>query len=100
MCNIKAAHGQKDGKSHRYSSSRRFFLKLAAGSAVGMGVAGMVGRSASAAKMKMPPLPENVMTASEALERLMAGNQRYVSGQSTPLDFARDRAALVRGQNP
>ncbi|HEX8873266.1 MAG TPA: carbonic anhydrase [Nitrosospira sp.] len=65
-----------------------------------MSVAGMAGKSAYAAKMKMPPLPENVISADAALERLMTGNQRYVSGQSTPLDFAKDRAALVRGQNP
>src|SRR5699024_10117989 len=46
------------------------------------------------------PLPENVMSADEALERLMAGNARYVAGQSTPLNFAEERAALVTGQNP
>ena len=55
---------------------------------------------AVAAKMKMPPLPENVMTADAALERLMKGNERYVAGLSTPLNFAADRAALVTGQNP
>ena len=40
------------------------------------------------------------MTADEALERLMAGNARYVADQSTPLNFSNDRAALVSGQNP
>ncbi|WP_280520249.1 hypothetical protein [Nitrosospira sp. NRS527] len=39
---------------------------------------------AFAAKVKMPPLPENVMTPDAALERLVAGNARYVAGQSRP----------------
>ena len=82
------------------SDSRRLFMKLAAGSAFGIGIVGTAGRMAFAGTVKIPPLPENVMTAEAALERLIAGNQRYVSGQSSPLDFARDRLALVRGQNP
>ncbi|MEO9060991.1 MAG: carbonic anhydrase [Nitrosospira sp.] len=47
-----------------------------------------------------PPLPENVLSADEALARLMAGNARYVAGQSSPLEFSEDRPALVSGQNP
>ncbi|SEK59427.1 carbonic anhydrase [Nitrosovibrio tenuis] len=100
MCNIRVEDDRENERPHGKSSSRRLFLRLAAGSALGMGIAGMVGRTASAAKMKIPPLPENVMTADEALERLMTGNQRYVSGQSRPLNFAEDRTALVQGQNP
>jgi carbonic anhydrase len=30
----------------------------------------------------------------------MAGNERYVSGNSQPVDFAKTRAALAGGQNP
>ena len=75
-------------------SSKRRFLKLAAASAFSLGIAGTTGRTAFAARIKSPPLPENVMTADEALERLMAGNARYVANQSTPLDFSEDRAAL------
>jgi carbonic anhydrase len=100
MCNTRIEDDRKNEKSHGESSSRRLFLRLAAGSALGVGIAGLDGRTASAAKMKMSPLPENVMTPEEALERLMAGNQRYVSGQSRPLNFDEDRAALVQGQNP
>jgi carbonic anhydrase len=100
MSNIKTGNDQKGGKTQGDSSGRRSFLRLAASSALGLGIAGTAGRRAFAAKMKMPPLPENVITADAALERLMAGNQRYVSSQSSPLDFGRDRAALVRGQNP
>lgn len=93
------ASDRKSAEIHA-PDSRRLFLKLATGSALGLGIAGATGRTAFAAPVKMPPLPENVMTADEALERLMAGNKRYVSGQSAPLNFAKDRAALVRGQNP
>ena len=87
-------------QNFRHSSHRRFFLKRAAASAAGLGIAGITETMAVAAKMKMPPLPENVMTADAALERLMEGNERYVAGLSKPLNFAADRAALVTGQNP
>lgn len=30
----------------------------------------------------------------------MAGNERYVSGKSAPLDFHNVEAALIKGQNP
>ncbi len=87
-------------QNFRHNSLRRFFLKRAAASAAGLGIAGVTETMAIAAKMKIPPIPENVMTADAALERLMKGNYRYVAGLSTPLNFAADRAALVTGQNP
>lgn len=90
----------KKNEGLQQNSSKRLFLKLAAASALSLGIAGTIGRAAAADKIKPPPLPENVMTADAALERLMAGNARYVAGQSTPLDFRDDRAALVSGQNP
>jgi carbonic anhydrase len=93
MCNEKNANLHRD-------SSKRLFLKWVAASALGAGIAAATGRTAFAAKVKMPPLPENVMTPDAALERLVAGNARYVAGQSTPLNFSNDRAALVSGQNP
>lgn len=93
MCDEKNANLHQD-------SSKRLFLKRVAASALGAGIAGATGRMAFAAKVKMPPLPENVMTPDAALERLVAGNARYVAGQSTPLNFSNDRAALVSGQNP
>lgn len=80
--------------------SKRHFLKLAATSALALGIAGTAGRTSFAANAKAPPLPENIMTPDQALDRLMEGNERYASGRSTPLDFSEDRAALVSGQNP
>ena len=90
----------KKNEDLQQDSSKRLFLKLAAASAFALGITGTTARTAFAAKIKSPPLPENVMTADEALERLMAGNARYVADQSTPLNFSDDRAALVGGQNP
>lgn len=87
-------------KELEQDSGKRRFLKLAAASAVTLGISGTVGKMASAASPKQPPLPGNIMTPEEALERLMAGNERYAAGRSTPLDFSEDRAALVTGQNP
>lgn len=90
----------KKNTNPRQRASKRLFLKSAAASALCLGMTGITGRIASAANIEAPPLPENIMTPDEALERLMAGNARYAAGQSTPLDFADDRAALVTGQNP
>lgn len=39
-------------------------------------------------------------TADQALEMLMEGNARYVSGETLPRDFAADRADLAEGQAP
>ena|SRR5687768_4285696 len=90
----------KKNRDSEENPGKRLFLKLAAASALGLGFAATTGRAASAIEAKAPPLPENVMTADAALERLMAGNARYVTGQSTPLDFSDERGALVTGQNP
>ena len=40
---------------------------------------------------------QNVIPADEALNRLMIGNSRYVSGTMRRHDFATQRAALARG---
>lgn len=53
-----------------------------------------------AAEKDAPPKPQNVISPDAALERLMKGNNRYVHGNMTRHDFAADRAALAKGQNP
>src|ERR1700758_5400129 len=76
--------------------ARRGFLKLAGSAAVGLAVA----RRALAEEAKRPPKPENVVFPEVALERLMAGNQRYVEGVARRHDFKAEREALSTGQNP
>jgi carbonic anhydrase len=49
---------------------------------------------------RAPPKPENEVTPDAALRLLMRGNRRYVSGVTRRHDFKRERAALVKGQNP
>ena len=46
------------------------------------------------------PKPQNVLTPGEALQRLRAGNERYVSGVMKRHDFESERRALAGGQNP
>ncbi len=75
---------------------RRNFLKLAAGAALGLGLA----NRANADETALPPRPQNVLTPDEALARLLRGNARYVTGASKKRDFVSERAALVAGQNP
>ena len=40
------------------------------------------------------------MTSAEALNRLKAGNQRFVDGKPAPKDFVAQRTTLVKGQHP
>jgi carbonic anhydrase len=75
---------------------RRGFLKLAGAAAVGVAAAG----HAFAEEVKQPPKPENVVSPDVALERLMAGNKRYVEGVARRHDFKAEREALSAGQNP
>jgi carbonic anhydrase len=72
---------------------RRGFLKKAGVAAVGTAL----GSQSFAASS---PKPENAISADEALDRLMEGNMRYVTGTSKLHDFNAERAALVGGQNP
>ncbi len=85
--------------------SKRSFLKLAAVSAISLGLTGASiataqGKQSAKTHSKIPPKPENVLTPDQALERLMKGNERYVDGQSAPLNFHDVQDALVKGQNP
>jgi carbonic anhydrase len=47
-----------------------------------------------------PPKPENVLSPDAALDRLMAGNARYVKGERNCHDLAEVRQVLAKGQNP
>jgi carbonic anhydrase len=96
MCNI---HDRNDNQGPRNPAGRRHFLKAATAATLATAFSGVTAGTGLAAKKKIP-LPENVLAPDEALERLMAGNRRYVSGESTPLDFNDERALLVSGQNP
>ena len=78
------------------SAARRGFLKLAASAAAGLAFAG----DALGDEIKAPPKPQNVLSPDAALERLLAGNQRYVEGVSRRHDFKSEREALSKGQNP
>lgn len=49
---------------------------------------------------KAPPKPENVLSADQAIKRLVKGNERYTSGKSKIRSFASTRAVLAGGQNP
>ncbi len=85
--------------------SKRSFLKLFAATALGLGMIRAEIANASASKSAntsraLPPKPENVLTPDQALERLMQGNERYVSGKSKLLDFHDIQSALIGGQNP
>lgn len=53
-----------------------------------------------AAQPQSPPKPDNTLSPDEPIERLMAGNKRYITGETNDRIFASTRAALTGGQNP
>jgi carbonic anhydrase len=72
---------------------RRKFLAL-------LGTALSVPALARAAEKGAPPKPQNVLSPDASLDRLMAGNHRYVEGNMRRHDFSTEREALAGGQNP
>jgi carbonic anhydrase len=72
---------------------RRRFLAL-------LGAALSTPLALRAAEKGPPPKPQNVISADDALNRLMIGNFRYVSGTSRRHNLETERAALANGQNP
>jgi carbonic anhydrase len=74
---------------------RRHFL-----SQLGVGLAVVAFASVLHAAPSSAPKPQNVLTADQALARLIKGNARYVKGTMKRHDFAAEREALVGGQNP
>jgi len=76
------------------SPARRGFLAMAGAAAAGAMLSGDAFAQAN------PPRPQNVMTPDAALQRLMAGNRRYVRGVAKRHDFKAEREPLVHGQNP
>jgi carbonic anhydrase len=72
---------------------RRRFLAL-------LGAALSVPALARAAEKGEPPKPQNVLSPDASLDRLMAGNNRYVEGNMRRHDFSTEREALAGGQNP
>lgn len=79
------------------SPSRRRLFKMAGAASV---AAPLAAAGVSTAWAQSLPKPANDLTPDAALERLMAGNARYVSGNTQPVDFAKTRASLAGGQNP
>lgn len=75
-------------------SRRGMFAGLAAGAGLALATRGL------AAPKGPPPKPANVVSPEEALKRLMAGNERYARGLTRRHDFAHEREALAKGQNP
>jgi carbonic anhydrase len=85
----------RQNSTSRFKPSRRSVLGGAA-STVGL----LLANAAGAKEAKAPPKPQNVLSPSAALERLLKGNARYAEGVSLRHDFKHEREALVGGQNP
>lgn len=76
--------------------ARRNILKFAGAAAAALALGG----PALAKEAKMVPKPQNILTPDAALDRLMQGNKRYVDGLTKRHNFAHEREALTKGQNP
>lgn len=73
--------------------TRRHLLQSAVVAGVGLSLSWLPGRRGLAHA-------QGAVTADQALERLMEGNQRYVSGNMDMRDFTASRKALASGQSP
>jgi len=84
------------------ANDRRRFLRFAGlGAGVLLLAGALPGRIVQAAeKSATPPKPQNAINPDMALQRLIEGNNRYISGTSGKHDFESEREALVPGQNP
>lgn len=91
-----------DSNSAPPTDDRRRFLRLAGLGAGALLLAGALPNRIieAAEKTSTPPKPQNAINPDEALQRLIQGNERYVSGNSKTHDFKDEREALVSGQNP
>jgi carbonic anhydrase len=76
--------------------SRRRILQWGAMAAPAFALAG----SAAAKDAKSTPKPQNDISPTAALDRLIKGNARYVEGVAHRHDFKHEREALAGGQNP
>lgn len=96
MCHLCLNNSQHvDHSNIPLSLKRRSMLGLFSALPFAAGLA-----SAKANATTNPPKPENTLTPDQALERLMAGNERYFNGKSQAVNFADSRASLTKGQNP
>lgn len=82
---------------HTHRTTRREFFKIAT---YGLGASFLTTSLAAYAAENFYPKPENSLAPNEALQRLLAGNARYVANSPLPSTYESTRAALAQGQNP
>jgi len=82
-------------RQHASAYSRRGFLRLLGGAGAGLALAGSPLFAAGEV-----PKPQNVLNPGEALQRLKAGNRRYINGNMHAHDLGAERETLAGGQNP
>lgn len=95
MCILCTSNLGKASLSPR-NHTRRTVLKTAGL----VSVSGLMTMAGIAQAKSTPPKPDNVLNPEQALARLMAGNARYVKGDTLSVNIEDTRAALSRGQNP
>lgn len=87
--------------THAQPVTRRRFLQSSAAFALAaIASAGLSTMSSATVHAAGLPKPRNAVSPDEAIQRLKAGNQRYVSGVMKRHDFSHERKALAGGQNP
>jgi carbonic anhydrase len=96
MCILCKATVDNSKKPQVTSQSRRDLIKTVGFASIG----GMIGSAGLAYAQSAPPKPANVLSPDAALARLMAGNERYVNGDTIKTNVAQARAVLSEGQNP
>lgn len=96
ICNDKSA---VHASTSEPKTTRRSLLKYFGAVPFMVGGVGL-NLTANAQPAKALPSPENVLTPDEALKRVMAGNQRYISGATTSTSFQTSSTSFAKAQNP
>ena len=96
ICNNESAVHENPNEP---KATRRSLLKYFGAAPFMVGGLGL-SLTANAQSTKALPSPDNVVTPDEALKRVIAGNQRYVSGATTSTSFQTSSANFAKAQNP
>jgi carbonic anhydrase len=92
-------HLERSALSRRRFLARSSSFVGAVGAGAAIGAAG-IGLSLPSRPVRAEAATSPILSSQQALDELMAGNARYVSGQSAARGFSAEKAALAAGQAP
>jgi carbonic anhydrase len=80
--------------------SRRRLIGMSGAALAGLAAASVVGLGSSAHADSLSKKQRDAMSPDEVIAAMLAGNERFVSGQQKPRDFLAEQRASAAGQFP